>query len=78
MITFRLFSSTPLSSDTTVIPLLNNKDPAKLESTLDHMNFYAREGLRTLIIACKEISDQDFAEWEIIFEKAQLVNLSKH
>ncbi|XP_063679128.1 probable phospholipid-transporting ATPase IM isoform X2 [Bolinopsis microptera] len=59
-------------ADTTVIPLLNNNDPAKLEATLDHMNFYAREGLRTLIIACKEISDQDFAEWEIIFEKAQL------
>ena len=61
----------PSSSDTTVIPLLNDSSPAKLEATLDHMNLYARQGLRTLIIACKEIPDYDYLEWEKIYEKAQ-------
>lgn len=56
--------------DTTVIPLLNNKTPEKLEQTLEHMNLFAREGLRTLIIAYKEISEADFMEWEIIFSEA--------
>ncbi|KAL5259506.1 hypothetical protein ACHWQZ_G009824 [Mnemiopsis leidyi] len=59
-------------ADTTVIPLLNDSNPAKLDATLDHMNLYARQGLRTLIIAGKEISDYDYLEWEKIFAKAQL------
>jgi phospholipid-transporting ATPase len=68
-----LLSFSPISSspDTTVIPLLNSDHPGKLEATLDHMNLYAREGLRTLIIASKEISDYDYLEWEKIFAEAQ-------
>eukprot|EP00116_Pleurobrachia_bachei_P012511 sb/3472773/ len=58
-------------ADTTVIPLINKKRPDLLEVTLDHMNVFARTGLRTLIIAMKDISDADFQEWYKIYEAAR-------
>ena len=58
-------------ADTTVIPLINKKNPNLLEVTLDHMNVFARTGLRTLIIAMKDISDADFNEWNKIYEQAR-------
>eukprot|EP00116_Pleurobrachia_bachei_P002243 sb/3462505/ len=59
-------------ADTTVIPLINKKRPDLLEVTLDHMNVFARTGLRTLIIAMKDISDADFQEWYKIYEAASI------
>ena len=38
--------------------------------TLKHLEEYAVEGLRTLCLAMREISEQEFAEWWRVFNKA--------
>eukprot|EP00158_Paraphelidium_tribonemae_P009548 Partr_v1_DN28896_c2_g1_i2_m34255 putative phospholipid-transporting ATPase len=39
-------------------------------STLVHLEEYATEGLRTLCIAMREISDEEYAKWCTVYEKA--------
>jgi len=62
-------------ADSTVIPLLREQEhhSSKLDSTLLHMNNFAKDGLRTLIIAVKEIPDVVFHDWNVKFEAAKLV-----
>lgn len=39
-------------------------------STLVHLDEYAKEGLRTLVIASKELSEADYLEWDSKFSSA--------
>ena len=41
------------------------------DATLTHVKMYAEAGLRTLIIAYRELSEEEFMSWEEEFLKAQ-------
>ncbi|KAI6091929.1 phospholipid-translocating P-type ATPase [Hypoxylon rubiginosum] len=57
-------------ADTVILERLNEDNP-HVETTMVHLEEYASEGLRTLCLAMREISDQEFREWYAIFDKAQ-------
>jgi phospholipid-transporting ATPase len=57
-------------ADTVILERLS-KDNPHVDSTLQHLEEYASEGLRTLCLAMREIPDQEFAEWWKVFDKAQ-------
>ncbi|ETW41588.1 hypothetical protein PFNF135_03998 [Plasmodium falciparum NF135/5.C10] len=42
------------------------------EITIEHMETYADEGLRTLCIAQRELSEESFAEWYHLYKEASL------
>ncbi|CEP15033.1 hypothetical protein [Parasitella parasitica] len=56
-------------ADTVILERLCNDNPF-VEPTLRHLESYACEGLRTLCFAMREISDDEYAKWAIIYEKA--------
>ena len=56
-------------ADTVILERLAS-DNAIADVTLQHLEEYATEGLRTLCLAMREIPDQEFREWQQIFEKA--------
>jgi phospholipid-transporting ATPase len=57
-------------ADTVILERLN-KDNPHVEATLQHLEEYASEGLRTLCLAMREIPEQEFQEWWKVFDKAQ-------
>ncbi|KAL1869075.1 hypothetical protein VTK73DRAFT_3383 [Phialemonium thermophilum] len=57
-------------ADTVIMERLHENNP-HVEATLRHLEDYASEGLRTLCLAVREISDQEFQEWYQVFDKAQ-------
>ena len=50
-------------ADTAIIPRLSHGQDSLLHTTDEHMRQYAIEGLRCLLIAYKEISEEDFRRW---------------
>ncbi|KAL9122281.1 MAG: hypothetical protein Q9187_001158 [Circinaria calcarea] len=56
-------------ADTVILERLGKDNPV-IESTLQHLEDYATEGLRTLCLAMREIPEQEFQEWFQVFEKA--------
>ena len=56
-------------ADTVILERLGKDNPV-VEATLQHLEEYATEGLRTLCLAMREIPDQEFHQWNQIFEKA--------
>ncbi|KAJ6164139.1 hypothetical protein N7470_002811 [Penicillium chermesinum] len=56
-------------ADTVILERLHPENPA-VETTLQHLEEYASEGLRTLCLAVREVSDQEFQQWYQIFDKA--------
>ncbi|CAG8563411.1 1479_t:CDS:10 [Cetraspora pellucida] len=62
-------------ADTVILERLSDDNPF-VEQTLQHLEDYATEGLRTLCIAMREVSDEEYRQWSIIYEKASttLVN----
>jgi phospholipid-transporting ATPase len=38
--------------------------------TIEHLESFAKEGLRTLVLAYKEISEREYEEWNVFYEKA--------
>ncbi|KAF8849370.1 P-type ATPase-like protein [Acephala macrosclerotiorum] len=57
-------------ADTVILERLNADNP-HIEATLQHLEEYASEGLRTLCLAMREIPEQEFQEWWQVFDKAQ-------
>ncbi|KUJ19481.1 P-type ATPase-like protein [Mollisia scopiformis] len=57
-------------ADTVILERLNSDNP-HVEATLQHLEEYASEGLRTLCLAMREIPEQEFQEWWQIFDRAQ-------
>ncbi|CAN0038698.1 unnamed protein product [Pylaiella littoralis] len=58
-------------ADTTMIPLLREDTPKKLlDTTMDHLEGFALEGLRTLMVGSKEFSEEDFEEWDEAYDAA--------
>ncbi|KAL4878993.1 hypothetical protein BJY04DRAFT_229508 [Aspergillus karnatakaensis] len=56
-------------ADTVILERLHPDNPI-VESTLQHLEEYASDGLRTLCLAMREIPDQEFQQWYQIFDKA--------
>jgi phospholipid-transporting ATPase len=57
-------------ADTVILERLNDNNP-HVDVTLIHLEEYASEGLRTLCLAMREISDEEFREWYAVFDRAQ-------
>lgn len=57
-------------ADTVILERLSQDNP-HVEITLQHLEEYASEGLRTLCLAMREIPEQEFQEWWQVFDKAQ-------
>lgn len=49
-----------------------NMDDSLMEITETHLNLYAREGLRTLCMARKELSQEEYQNWLVEHEKAEI------
>ena len=56
-------------ADTVILERLGKDNPV-VEATLQHLEDYATEGLRTLCLAMREIPEEEFQEWFQVFEKA--------
>ena len=57
-------------ADTVIVERLAKGDNPHTEATLQHLEEYAAEGLRTLCLSMREVSDQEFQEWYQIFNQA--------
>ncbi|KAG8839620.1 hypothetical protein FS842_002022 [Serendipita sp. 407] len=61
-------------ADTVIFERLSPNQPYT-DATLVHLEDYATEGLRTLCIASREISEAEYKEWSAIYDKAaQTIN----
>jgi phospholipid-transporting ATPase len=62
-------------ADTVILERLGETNPF-VEATLEHLEEYASEGLRTLCLAVRDIPEEEYRVWSSIYEKAatQLVN----
>ncbi|OZJ06578.1 hypothetical protein BZG36_00602 [Bifiguratus adelaidae] len=56
-------------ADTVILERLANDNPYT-EDTLVHLEDFATEGLRTLCIAMREISEEEYAQWSQVYERA--------
>jgi phospholipid-transporting ATPase len=56
-------------ADTVILERLAQDNPV-VDVTLQHLEDYATEGLRTLCLAMREVPDQEYREWQQIFDKA--------
>jgi len=56
-------------ADTVILERLGGDNPFA-ESTLRHLEEYAAEGLRTLCLAMREVSEPEFQEWWQVFNTA--------
>ncbi|CAM9108152.1 unnamed protein product [Ectocarpus sp. 8 AP-2014] len=69
-------------ADTTMLPRLRTDFPGakkSIDETVRHMDIYAREGLRTLVVAQAELDPVAFAKWEESYQKVSndLVEMDK-
>eukprot|EP00743_Colponemidia_sp_Colp-15_P004663 GILK01005024.1.p1 GENE.GILK01005024.1~~GILK01005024.1.p1 ORF type:complete len:1174 (-),score=231.08 GILK01005024.1:215-3736(-) len=58
-------------ADTTVFPLLRTADKDLLTTTQKHLEIFADEGLRTLVIAVKFLDPEVYREWNERFQEAK-------
>ena len=57
-------------ADSIIQPLLNQENSRYVEETYKNVDEYAREGLRTLILAQKKINEQEYKQWLENFNEA--------
>jgi magnesium-transporting ATPase (P-type) len=66
-------------ADSVLLPLLKDKENPKVKAlvqeTFHFMNDYAKDGLRTLLFVEKMISEDEYSDWMLEYNKA---NLSLH
>lgn len=56
-------------ADTVILERLSKDNPI-VDVTLQHLEDYATEGLRTLCLAMREIPEAEFREWQQVYDKA--------
>ncbi|KAJ5542520.1 hypothetical protein N7535_004942 [Penicillium sp. DV-2018c] len=56
-------------ADTVILERLHPDNPT-VEATLQHLEEYASDGLRTLCLAMREVPEDEFQRWHQIFDKA--------
>lgn len=57
-------------ADTVILERLAKENNSMVESTLQHLEEYAAEGLRTLCLAMREVPEQEYQEWRKIYDTA--------
>eukprot|EP00027_Filamoeba_sp_ATCC50430_P017093 CAMPEP_0168565858 /NCGR_PEP_ID=MMETSP0413-20121227/14088_1 /TAXON_ID=136452 /ORGANISM="Filamoeba nolandi, Strain NC-AS-23-1" /LENGTH=1122 /DNA_ID=CAMNT_0008597795 /DNA_START=123 /DNA_END=3488 /DNA_ORIENTATION=+ len=57
-------------ADTVIFPRLSTTNNPYVEATTGHLDDFAREGLRTLILAYVELDETEYQKWNVIFDKA--------
>ncbi|KAG9541603.1 phospholipid-translocating P-type ATPase, partial [Aureobasidium melanogenum] len=56
-------------ADTVILERLGGDNPY-VEATLQHLEEYAAEGLRTLCLAMREVPEEEFRRWQQVFNEA--------
>ncbi|KAI5207027.1 phospholipid-translocating P-type ATPase [Aureobasidium subglaciale] len=56
-------------ADTVILERLGGDNPF-VEATLQHLEEYAAEGLRTLCLAMREVPEEEFREWQRVYSEA--------
>ncbi|RMX58292.1 hypothetical protein pdam_00000236 [Pocillopora damicornis] len=59
-------------ADTIVYELLDNSCKPLMTKTMQHLNVFAAEGLRTLVTAYKDIPLDVYKEWEVRYKEASM------
>jgi magnesium-transporting ATPase (P-type) len=63
-------------ADSVLLPLLKDKDNPKVKAlvqqTFHFMDDYAKDGLRTLLFVEKMISEEEYTEWMLQYNRASL------
>lgn len=59
-------------ADTVIMERLGKGYNPHVDITLQHLEEYAGEGLRTLCLAMREVTDQEFQQWWQIFNRAAM------
>jgi len=61
--------TTPCESRLPRNPCLSSIPPRQefLDTTLEHLEGFALEGLRTLMVATKEFAEEDFERWDEVW-----------
>ena len=67
-------------ADSAIFPRLETSRPgseeeAILEKTQQHLNMYAKEGLRVLVMAKRILTDNEYDEWLILHETAEVCTI---
>nr|GMD39989.1 phospholipid-transporting ATPase 1-like [Ipomoea batatas] len=60
-------------ADTSMLSILKNdneRDGRIAHATQNHLNEYSSEGLRTLVVAAKDLTGQELEEWQCLYEDA--------
>ena len=55
-------------ADSIVLARLKDQNSKMVHKTINYLENYSREGLRTLLIAEKEISERDYQEWNAQYQ----------
>ena len=63
-------------ADTVILPLLSKMGPLE-ERMVEVMQQYARDGLRTLCIAQREIDPETFLNWAKLYEEAENTTVNR-
>lgn len=58
-------------ADTVILERLHPSNAQIAEATLRHLEEYAADGLRTLCLSSREVTEQEFQEWYQVFNTAQ-------
>lgn len=56
-------------ADTVILERLGGNNPF-VEATLQHLEEYAAEGLRTLCLSMREVPEEEFKEWQQVYNEA--------
>ena len=69
-------------ADSAIFPRLEpaeagSEEEALLDKTQQHLNMYAKEGLRVLVMAKRILSDNEYEEWLILHETAEVFTSAK-
>lgn len=56
-------------ADTVILERLGGQNPM-VEATLQHLEEYAADGLRTLCLAMREIPEEEYGEWQQVYNDA--------
>ncbi|CAN4126271.1 unnamed protein product [Withania somnifera] len=60
-------------ADTTMFSILRKDDKSHHDiqnATLNHLNEYSSEGLRTLVVAARDLTGEELEEWQFMYEDA--------
>ena len=57
-------------ADTVILERLGKDSTGVVEPTLQHLEEYAAQGLRTLCLAMREVPDSEYQEWKQVFDRA--------